>query len=122
VTIADAAVDGDGTVVFCDLLTDGVGVCPARGLPPYGGALRDRSARGRVSAAPAVRVPRYRCTTSDCGREVFAHNTDPLARPGCTCRCARYVLRGLMIDHMTVSAVARELGLSGSSTLTGQST
>jgi hypothetical protein len=57
VTITDAAVDGDVTVVFCDLLTDGVGVCPrvcpARGLPRYGGALCERRARGWASAAPA---------------------------------------------------------------------
>ena len=61
-----------------------------------------------------VRVPRYRCTTGDCSREVFAHNTSRLARPGwsTTRRCARYILRRLMIDRATVAAVARELGLS----------
>ena len=61
-----------------------------------------------------VCVPRYRCTSSDCSREVFAHNTSRLARPGwsTTRRCARYILRRLMIDRATVAAVARELGLS----------
>jgi transposase len=45
---------------------------------------------------------------------VFAHNTDRLARRGwsTTRRCARYILRRLMIDRATVAAVARELGLS----------
>ena len=45
---------------------------------------------------------------------MFAHNTSPLARPGwsTTRRCARYILRRLMIDRMTIAAVARELGLS----------
>jgi hypothetical protein len=45
---------------------------------------------------------------------VFAHNTSRLARPGwsTTRRCARYILRRLMIDRMTIAAVARELGLS----------
>ena len=45
---------------------------------------------------------------------MFAHNTDRLARRGWTTtrRCARYILRRLMLDRMTVSAVARELGLS----------
>lgn len=100
VTITDAAVDGDVTVVFCDLLTDGVGVCPGCARP---GVYRDTVVR-RVTDVPVVghplrlqvRVPRYRCTTSGCGREVFAHNTDRLARPGwsTTRRCARYVLRG----------------------------
>jgi transposase len=53
-------------------------------------------------------------TRTECGREVFAPNADRPARPGSstTRRCARYVLRRLMIDHMTVSAVARELRLS----------
>lgn len=61
-----------------------------------------------------VRVPRYRCTNTACEREVFAHNTSRLARPGwlTTQRCARYILRRLMLDRMTVTAVARELGLS----------
>ncbi len=61
-----------------------------------------------------VRVPRYRCVNSACEREVFAHNTDRLARRGwsTTRRCARYIVGRLMIDRATVAAVARELGLS----------
>ena len=45
---------------------------------------------------------------------MFAHNTDRLACRGLstTRRCARYILRRLMIDRMTIAAVARELGLS----------
>jgi hypothetical protein len=45
---------------------------------------------------------------------VFTHNTSRLARPGwsTTRRCARYILRRLMIDRMTIAAVARELGPS----------
>ena len=52
--------------------------------------------------------------SSQCQREVFAHNTSRLARPGwsTTRRCARYILRRLMIDRATIAAVARELGLS----------
>ena len=118
VTITDAAVDGDVTVVFCDLLDDGWRQCPGCGGE---GVYRDTVIR-RVTDVPVVghplrlrvRVPRYRCTTTGCDREVFAHNTDRLARRGwsTTRRCARYILRRLMIDRMTVSAVARELGLS----------
>ena len=61
-----------------------------------------------------VRVPRYRCVNTACEREVFAHNTSRLARPGwsTTRRCARYICHRLMIDRATVAAVARELGLS----------
>ncbi len=118
VTITDAAVDGDATVVFCDLITDGRQHCPECGGD---GVYRDTVVR-KVTDVPVVghplrlrvRVPRYRCMRADCDREVFSHNTDRLARRGWTTtrRCARYVLRRLMCDRMTVSAVARELGLS----------
>jgi transposase len=110
VTITDAAVDGDVTVVFCDLLTEGRQSCPGCGGE---GRYRDTVIR-KVTDVPVVghplrlrvRVPRYRCTTSDCSREVFAHKTDQLARPGwsTTRRCARYILRRLMIDRMTIAA------------------
>jgi transposase len=118
VTITDAAVDGDATVVFCDLLDDGRRHCPQCGGE---GVYRDTVIR-RVTDVPVVghplrlrvRVPRYRCGSSQCPREVFVHNTSRLARPGwsTTRRCARYILRRLMIDRMTIAAVARELGLS----------
>jgi transposase len=118
VTITDAAVDGDVTVVFCDLLDDGRRQCPGCGSE---GVYRDTVVR-KVTDMPVVghplrlrvRVPRYRCVNTRCDREVFAHNTSQLARPGAstTRRCARYILRRLMIDRATVAAVARELGLS----------
>ena len=118
VTITDAAVDGDVTVVFCDLLDDGRHHCPECGGE---GVYRDTVIR-RVTDVPVVghplrlrvRVPRYRCKSSQCPREVFAHNTSRFARPGwsTTRRCARYILRRLMLDRMTIAAVARELGLS----------
>jgi hypothetical protein len=118
VTITDAAVDGEVTVVFCNLLDDGQRQCPGCGAD---GVYRDTVIR-RVTDVPVVghplrlqvRVPRYRCVAADCGREVFAHNTDRLARRGwsTTRRCARYICRRLMIDRATVAAVARELGLS----------
>jgi transposase len=118
VTITDAAVDGDVTVVFCNLLDDGQRSCPGCGEE---GRYRDTVIR-TLTDMPVVghplrlrvRVLRYRCVNAACEREVFAHNTDGLARRGwsTTRRCARYILRRLMIDRMTVSAVARELGLS----------
>ena len=118
VTITDAAVDGETTVVFCTLLDDGRSDCPGCGTQ---GVYRDTVIR-RVTDVPVVghplrlqvRVPRYRCVAADCDREVFAHNTDRLARRGwsTTRRCARYICRRLMIDRATVAAVARELGLS----------
>jgi transposase len=118
VTITDAVVDGQITVVFCNLLDDGQRHCPGCGAA---GVYRDTVIR-RVTDVPVVghplrlhvRVPRYRCVVADCEREVFAHNTDRLARRGwsTTRRCARYICRRLMIDRATVAAVARELGLS----------
>jgi transposase len=106
------------TVVFCDLLDDGRRHCPGCGVE---GTYRDTVIR-RVTDVPVVghplrlrvRVPRYRCTATHCDREVFCHNTDRLARGGCstTRRCARYIVRRLMIDSATLAAVARELGLS----------
>jgi transposase len=59
-------------------------------------------------------VPRYRCRHDGCDREVFAHDTSRLARPGSTTtrRCATFILRRLMLDKATVAAVARELGRS----------
>src|SRR5246500_708381 len=118
VTITDAAVDGEATVVFCNLLADGQRHCPGCGVE---GVYRDTVIR-RVTDVPVVghplrlqvRVPRYRCISTACDREVFAHNTDRLVRRGATTtrRCARYICRRLMIDRATVAAVARELGLS----------
>lgn len=122
VTITDAAVNGEVTVVFCSLLDDGQHDCPGCG---GSGRYRDTVIRTvtdvpvvghplRLRLRLRVRVPRYRCTNATCEREVFAHNTSALARPGAstTRRSARYVLRRLMIDRATVAAVARELGLS----------
>src|SRR5206468_4966037 len=103
---------------WCELLVDGPGRCPSCGVV---GVYRDTVER-RLSDVPVVghplqlrvRVPRYRCRHDGCEREVFAHDTSRLARPGAstTRRCARYVVRRLMLDKATVAAVARELGRS----------
>src|SRR3954447_24539078 len=118
VRIVDAALAGETTVLWCELLTEGPDRCPGCGLV---GVYRDSTER-RVSDVSVVghplelrvRVPRYRCVHDGCAREVFAHDTSRLARPGAstTRRCARFVLRRLMLDKTTVAAVARELGRS----------
>jgi transposase len=61
-----------------------------------------------------VALPRYRCLTPECGRVVFNQDLGKLASPrsATTRRCARYVLRRLMIDRTTISAIAAELGVS----------
>jgi transposase len=118
VRITDAAVAGETTVLWCELLVDGPGRCPGCGLV---GTYRDHVER-RVSDVPVVghplelrvRLPRYRCVHDGCAREVFAHDSSRLARPGAstTRRCAAFILRRLMLDKATVAAVARELGRS----------
>jgi transposase len=118
VRITDAAIAGETTLLWCDLLIEGPGRCPGCGLV---GAYRD-SVERRVTDVPVVghplelrvRLPRYRCVHDGCAREVFAHDSSRLARPGwsTTRRCAQFVLRRLAIDKATVSAVARELGRS----------
>src|SRR4051794_28564849 len=116
VRIVDAALNGETTVLWCELLVEGPGRCPGCGIA---GTYRD-SVERRVSDVPVVghplelrvRVPRYRCVRDGCPREVFVHDTSRLARPGAstTRRCATFVLRRLMLDKTTVAAVARELG------------
>jgi transposase len=61
-----------------------------------------------------VAVPRYRCTTPAYGRAVSNQDVGKLAAPraSTTRHCARYVLRRLMIDRTTISAIAAELGVS----------
>ena len=118
VAITDAALDGETTVVFCDLIERGVASCPGCGRA---GVYRD-SVERQVTDVPVaghplrlrVRVRRYRCVSAACERVVFTADSSRLARPGTTTttRCARYVLRRLVIDRATVSAVARELGRS----------
>ena len=117
VRITDAAVAGETTVVWSRAARRRAGSLP--GLRDQAGTYRDTVER-RVSDVPVVghplelrvRVPRYRCVHDGCVREVFAHDTSRLARPGAstTRRCARFILRRLMLDKATVVAVARELG------------
>ena len=116
--ITDAAVAGEATVVFADLVVEGPGCCPGCGLV---GTYRDTVERCLTDVPVVghplelrVRLPRYRCVHDGCPREVFAHDSSRLARPGAatTRRCAQFVLRRLAVDKATVSAVARELGRS----------
>ena len=84
VTITDAAVDGETTVVWCDLLASGPGRCPGCGTV---GIYRDRVER-RLTDLPVaghpmqlrVRVPRYRCPRPGCERVIFS--TTPRGWPG----------------------------------------
>jgi transposase len=117
VTITDAAVDEKQTTIFCTPVARDPR-CPDCGQD---GRYRDTVTRPLTDLPVAgyplvlqVAVPRYRCATPSCGRAVFNQNLGKLAAPrsSTTRRCARYVLRRLMIDRTTVSAIAAELGVS----------
>src|SRR6185369_12860731 len=116
-TITDAAVDEKQTTIFCSPVARDPR-CPDCGIESR---YRDTVVRPLTDMPVAghplvlrVAVPRYRCLTAGCGRAVFNQNLAALAAPraSTTRRCARYVLRRLMIDRTTVSAIAAELGVS----------
>jgi transposase len=117
VTITDAAVDEEATTIFCAPVARDPR-CPDCGRD---GRYRDTITRPLTDLPVAgyplvlrVAVPRYRCTTVECGRAVFNQDLAKLAGPrsSTTRRCARYVLRRLMIDPTTIAAIATELGVS----------
>ena len=117
VTITDAAVDKKATTIFCTPVTRDP-KCPDCGNE---GRYRDTVTRPLTDLPVAgyplvlrVAVPRYRCLTPQCGRSVFNQDLGKLAAPraSTTRRCARYVLRRLMIDRTTIAAIAAELGVS----------
>ncbi|CQD24421.1 transposase family protein [Mycobacterium lentiflavum] len=116
-TITDAAVDEKQTTIFCTPVARDPR-CPDCGRQ---GRYRDTVTRPLTDLPVAgyplvlqVAVPRYRCTTIECGRAMFNQDLGKLAAPrsSTTRRCARYVLRRLMIDRTTISAIAAELGVS----------
>jgi transposase len=117
VTITDAAVDEKTTTIFCTPVARDPR-CPDCGRD---GRYRDTVIRPLTDLPVAgyplvlqVAVPRYRCTTMECGRTVFNQDLGKLAVPraSTTRRCARYVLRRLMIDRTTIAAIAAELGVT----------
>ena len=116
-TITDAAVDESQTTIFCTPVARDPR-CPDCGQD---GRYRDTVVRPLTDLPVAgyplvlrVAVARYRCLTPQCGRVVFNQDLGKLAAPrsSTTPRCARYVLRRLMIDRTTFSAIAGELGVS----------
>jgi hypothetical protein len=107
VTITDAAIDEETTTIFCAPVSRNPH-CPDCGRE---GRYRDTVTRPLTDLPVAgyplvlqVAVPRYRCTTPQCGRAVFKQDLGKLAAPrsSTTRRCARYVLRRLMIDRTTL--------------------
>jgi transposase len=117
VTITDAAVDEKQTTIFCTPVASDPR-CPGCGRA---GRYRDTVTRPLsdlpVAGYPLVlqvAVSRYRCLTTQCGRVIFNQDLGKLAAPraSTTRRCARHVLRRLMIDRTSIAAIAAELGVS----------
>jgi hypothetical protein len=86
VRITDAAVAGETTVVFCDLITTGASPCRGCGIAGvYPDSVERRVTNVRVVGhrlGLRVKVPRYRCCHDGCEREIFVHDTSRLARAG----------------------------------------
>lgn len=109
VTITEAALKCETTVVWCELRAGGPAGCPGCQAT---GIYRDRVER-RLTDLPVaghpmvlrVRVPRYRCPTPTCERVIFSRDTSRLASGGAstTRRCARYVLRRLVRRRRSAS-------------------
>ena len=118
VTITDAAVDEKVTTIFCAPVARDPR-CPDCGregtLPRHHHPPVDRSAGRRLPAGvcgslcPATAVSLW-TVGGWCSTRIWAswRRRDQST----TRRCARYVLRRLMIDRTTVSAIAAELGVS----------
>nr|WP_308221349.1 helix-turn-helix domain-containing protein [Gordonia alkaliphila] len=118
VTITGAAVDAeDRTHIFCEVLD------PDRRCPDcnMAGQPRDRVARVLTDTPAAghpvllhVAVPRFVCHTSDCSRSVFHARIDHIARARAvvTNRTKRWIVQRIVVDKMSVAAVAANLGIA----------
>ena len=118
VTITGAAVDADDrTHIFCEVL-DPDRRCPDCEVP---GQRRDLVERVLTDTPAAghpvllhVAVPRFVCHTTDCSRSIFRARIDHIARPRAvvTTRTERWILQRIVIDKMSVAAVAANLAIS----------
>lgn len=116
VTITGAAIADELTWIDCRPVESDP-TCPKCGQP---GQLRDHVERVLtdlpVVGHPTrlrVRLPRFICSNDDCVVTIFRARTDRVAAPkaSTTRRCARWILQRLAIDKMSVSAVAKALGI-----------
>ncbi|MAU81273.1 MAG: ISL3 family transposase [Gordonia sp.] len=117
VSITDAAIDAeDRTHLFCELLAPG-NVCPACG---QSGRLRDHVDR-EVADLPIVghptrlhlRVPRYVCSNLACATSIFRADITSIVAPRTqvTRRTTTWIMRRMILDKMSVTAVAASVGL-----------
>jgi hypothetical protein len=105
VTITGAAVNGETTVVWCELVGRGPQRCPGCGsVGTYRDSVERRLTDLPVAGHPLqlrVRVPRYRCPRSGCERVIFSQDTALLARApgGGNVLCHRRVADGEQAEH-----------------------
>lgn len=116
VTITGAAISETSTHIECRPVTEDP-TCPSCSAP---GRLRDHVDRV-LTDLPVVghptrlhiRLPRFTCEDPGCEVTIFRQRIDTVAAPkaATTRRCTRWILQRLAIDKMSVSAVAKALGL-----------
>lgn len=115
-TITGAAINETVTRIDCRPVEYDP-TCPNCGQP---GRLRDHIERP-LTDLPVVghptrlrlRIPRFTCDDPCCEVTIFRQRTEVVAAPkaSTTRRCSRWILQRLAIDKMSVSAVAKALGL-----------
>ncbi|EID11823.1 putative transposase [Mycolicibacterium phlei RIVM601174] len=116
-TITGAAIADELTWIDCRPVEHD----PTCGKCGRDGTLRDHVER-IVTDLPVVghptrlriRLPRFSCGNDDCAVTIFRQRIEGVAAPkaSTTRRCARWILQRLAIDKMSVSAVAKTLGVS----------
>lgn len=116
VTITGAAITDETTFIDCTPIAT-TDTCPGCGEP---GRLRDHTERVLtdlpISGHPTrlrVQVPRFTCENPGCGGSIFRGGIDHVAsaRAKVTARCPRWIIQRLAVDKMSISAIARTLGL-----------
>ncbi|MCF8609292.1 ISL3 family transposase [Gordonia sp. HY285] len=118
VAITGAGIDRDGsTHIFCEV-RDPDPRCPECATA---GQARDRVDRVLTDAPAAghrvllhVAVPRFVCHAADCSKSIFRADISGIVRPraAVTRRTERWILRRIVIDKMSVAAVAANLGIA----------
>lgn len=114
--ITGASIDAADVTIIQARPRQGLPFCPSCGAE---GVLRDHVVRVLTDVPVAghptrlhVRLPRYRCTGTQCPQRIFQQRLDCAAVGAKTTnRCTRWILQRLAIDKMSISAVARALGL-----------
>ncbi len=117
-TISNAAVDPqDRTHLWCQVIGPDAR-CPGCGTA---GELRDHADRVLTDVPLAgypvllhVAVPRFVCHTSSCDRTIYRAGIDRIARSreAITTRTRRWICQQIVVNKMSVSAVAAQLGLT----------